>query len=144
VEISVCVQDSFACDLERERERERERESMKKREREFKVEVNAFSCSLLFPVVDHVVLLSISSTLYAHIFCTNFLTKPERNQKKLPKQRSYEKFVHKTLMKLTPVVNFTNILLAAFLCKIVLHNFSLHTVWLCKFLMEDYRSKSCS
>jgi len=46
---------------------------------------------------------SISSTLYARVFRTNFLPKPKRNQKKLPKQRLYEKCVRKMLMKLTPV-----------------------------------------
>jgi hypothetical protein len=50
--------------------------------------------------------MSISSTFYAHIFCTNFL--PKQNvtrhvtREKLPKQRSYEKFVHLMSMKLTP------------------------------------------
>ncbi len=34
--------------------------------------------------------------------------------KELPKQRLYEKFVRLTLMKLTPGVNFTNILRVAF------------------------------
>jgi hypothetical protein len=33
---------------------------------------------------------------------TNFSPKPKRNKKKLPKHRSYEKLVRKTLMKLTP------------------------------------------
>ena len=47
-------------------------------------------------------LVSISSTFYAQIFHTNFSPKPKRIQKKLPKQRLYEKCVHKMLMKLTP------------------------------------------
>ena len=59
-------------------------------------------------------LLSISSTLNVQFFCTNFSPKPKRNQKKLPKQRSYEKFVRKTLMKLTPGVNFTNMFTFSF------------------------------
>ncbi len=48
---------------------------------------------------------SISSTFYARIFCTNFLPKQNVTRhvtgEKLPKQRSYEKFVLLTLMKLT-------------------------------------------
>ncbi len=35
---------------------------------------------------------SISSTFYAQIFCTNFSPKPKCSKKKLPKRRSYEKF----------------------------------------------------
>ncbi len=52
---------------------------------------------------------SISSTLYARIFRTNF--SPKQNvtrhvtREKLPKQHSYEKFVLLTLMKLTPAHN---------------------------------------
>jgi len=42
---------------------------------------------------------SISSTLFARIFRTKVHSKPDS---KLPKRRSYEKFVSKTLMKLTP------------------------------------------
>jgi len=44
---------------------------------------------------------SISSAFYAQIFRTNLFPKPKRSWKKLPKQRSYKKFVRKTLMKLT-------------------------------------------
>jgi hypothetical protein len=44
---------------------------------------------------------SISFTISAQIFCTNFLLKPKHNLKKLPKQHSYEKFVHEMSVKLT-------------------------------------------
>jgi len=40
-------------------------------------------------------------------------------------------------------VNFTNILLKTFLDKSGLHSFSLFTVWLCNFLAQEYRCKSC-
>ena len=66
-------------------------------------------------------LVSISWTLYAHIFHTNFF--PKQNvtrhvtREKLPNQRSYEKFVRKMLMKLTPVVNFINILCEYFFVR---------------------------
>ena len=52
---------------------------------------------------------SISSTLYARVFRTNFL--PKQNvtrhvtREKLPKRHSYEKFVRLTLMKLTTGLN---------------------------------------
>ncbi len=50
----------------------------------------------------------ISSKLYALVFCTNIVsvtfTTSMKLEKKLPKQCSYEKFVYKMLMKLTPGV----------------------------------------
>ena len=47
---------------EREKERERETKEKKECERELIVEVNAFSSALLFPVVDHVVLVCLPSS----------------------------------------------------------------------------------
>ncbi len=47
---------------------------------------------------------SISSTFYIRIFCANNISAAflyYMYVKKLPKQHSYEKFVHKMLMKLT-------------------------------------------
>jgi len=41
---------------------------------------------------------SISSTFFARIFCTKVRSKPDS---KLPKRRSYKKFLRKTLIKLT-------------------------------------------
>jgi len=61
------------------------------------------------------------SQLYQHFmssFCQFFLspknTKPKWTREKLLEALSYEKSAHKMLMKLTPLVNFTNILQAAF------------------------------
>jgi len=56
---------------------------------------------------------SISSTFYAHIFRTKFLASKFQNPKNsfvvFGAKILYEKRVHKMLMKLTPVVIFTNI-----------------------------------
>jgi hypothetical protein len=46
------------------------------------------------------------------------------------------------LMKLTPVVNFINILWAHFLQESKLHSFSLVTVMLCNFLWKEYGQKN--
>ncbi len=48
-------------------------------------------------VVASAELPSISSTFFARVFCTNFLPKPKRNKKKLPKRCSYKKFVRKNV-----------------------------------------------
>ncbi len=48
------------------------------------------------------------------------------------------KAVHRTLMKLSPGVNFTNIMRAAFYTKVFLHSFSLITVWICNFSAKEY------
>jgi len=49
---------------------------------------------------------------------------------------TYEKRAHFTLMKLTPGVNFTNILWACFLYQSVLYSFSLLTDWLWNFFWQ--------
>ncbi len=54
---------------------------------------------------------SISSTLSPRVFRTNFWRQAKRNSRK---QRWYKIFVHKTLMKLTPGVDFIKVLRAAF------------------------------
>jgi len=46
------------------------------------------------------------------------------------------------LMKLTPAVNFINILWAYFLQESKLHSFSLVTVMLCDFLWKEYGQKN--
>ena len=68
--------------------------------------------------------MSISSTFYACIFRTKFLTKPECNKKKLPKRHLYEKFVRKNVDEIDTFRQFhqrffmrffrTNVILAAF------------------------------
>jgi len=66
-------------------------------------------------------LLSIFSTFYVRIFRTNvrfgsfFYVHVTR--KSCQNGRSYEKFVRRMLMKLTPVVNFFNILCPSFMCR---------------------------
>jgi len=45
------------------------------------------------------------------------------------------------LMKLTPGVNFINILRAHFLYECELHRFSLITIWLCDFWLKDIGEK---
>jgi len=45
---------------------------------------------------------------FTNIFCANFLYKNLTGEK-LPKRRSYEKFVRKMLMKLMAGINFTDI-----------------------------------
>jgi len=52
---------------------------------------------------------SISSTFYACIFRTKVCSKPNSKQRKLHEGLSYEKFARKTLMKLTPSINFINV-----------------------------------
>ncbi len=58
--------------------------------------------------LDRCLLPSISSTLYARVFGTNFL--PKQNvtrhvtREKLPNRRLYEKFVRKMLMKSAPAL----------------------------------------
>jgi hypothetical protein len=42
------------------------------------------------------------------------ITKPNATREKLPKRLTYKKGKHKMLMNLTPGVNFTNVLCAAF------------------------------
>ena len=53
------------------------------------------------------------------------------------------KAAHRSLMKLTPGVNFILILLNTFVQKYFC-SFSLITVWLCDFLAKECWSKSCS
>jgi len=60
------------------------------------------------------ILLSISSTFYVQIFCTNIVRQLFSIYVLALGRNSYKKFARKTLMKLTTVVNFTAILRAAF------------------------------
>jgi len=57
---------------------------------------------------------SISSTFFERVFCTNFWHQKSQSQnetrEKLLKSLSYEKHMHKMLMKLAPGIDFTNIL----------------------------------
>jgi hypothetical protein len=62
--------------------------------------------------------MSISSTLNARIFRTNFL--PNITRKAAETSYSYEKFVRRMLMKLTAGVNFINVFFACFFCSNVL------------------------
>jgi hypothetical protein len=45
------------------------------------------------------------------------------------------------LMKLSPGVNFTNILRSAFSCESVLQSFSLNISWLCNVLLQEYHEE---
>ncbi len=54
------------------------------------------------------------------------------------------KAAHKMLVKLTPGVNFTNILGAAFLYESFLCSFYVLTIWVCTFLAKGFWCKSCS
>jgi len=91
----VCV-----CVWERERERERE----------FCLQETWVSACDLW---------SISSTFYAGIFYTNVLSYFRQSQnitrEKLPKRLSYKKGMCKTLMILTPGLNFINVLSTSFM-----------------------------
>ncbi len=54
------------------------------------------------------------------------------------------RFLPKMLMKLTPGVNFTNSLWAAFLYQSFLRHFYVLTIWVCNFLAKGFWCKSCS
>ncbi len=54
------------------------------------------------------------------------------------------KDAHKMLVKLTPGVNFTIIVRAAFLYKGFLCSYYVLTIWVCNFLAEGFWRKSCS
>jgi hypothetical protein len=69
---------------------------------------------------------------------------PDFNALKYKFKSTGTKAACKMLMTLTPTVNFTNILLAAFLYESVFCSFSLLTVWLGNFLVKEYRLKGCS
>jgi hypothetical protein len=78
---------------------------------------NAVKGNFIKYKVVTITLPSMSSTLYMHIFRTKFwcqkvtkLNILEKATKKVLKRLTHEKGVCKTLMKLTPAVNFINIL----------------------------------
>ncbi len=62
-------------------------------------------------------LVSISSTFYVQIFCTNVIPAAFSSYILALGRNLYKKCAHKMLMKSTPGVNFYNILRAAFLQK---------------------------
>jgi hypothetical protein len=64
---------------------------------------------------------------FGRFFGTKFWHQVNVTSKKLPKRRSYEKFVRIKLMKLTPVVNFISILCMNFLYERCFGSFSLVT-----------------
>ncbi len=86
---------------------------------------------------EDVVLGSNSSTFYKQLlrwyFCTKKLKSQTVTWEKLRKTLLYEKVWSKMLMKLTPWVNYTNILQAAFLYESFIQSFSWLTVLVCIF-----------
>jgi len=82
-------------------------------------------------------LMSISWTLNARVFCTNVISAAFSSYmlKKLPKRRLYEKAAHRTLMKLSPIVKITNILFMSSFCADILSPKD--------YKAELYKEKSC-
>jgi len=97
------------------------------------------------PVIDQV---SISSTFYVQLLRSQ-VPKGPNDTADLTIFFAHSgstciKAVCRTLMKLSPGVNFINILRSTFLYASVLCGFSLVTVCLCDFLVKGFWCKSCS